>query len=68
MKIDLHMHSSYSLDGEFSPEQLAVLCKKSGLQAAALTDHNSVRGTEGFCRAAKEQGIFVPGESRVMFP
>lgn len=59
MKIDLHMHSDYSLDGEFSPEQLAVLCKKSGLQTAALTDHNSVRGTEGFCRAAKEQGIFA---------
>lgn len=59
MKIDLHMHSSYSLDGEFSPEQLAVLCKKSGLQAAALTDHNSVRGVESFCKSAKEQGIFA---------
>lgn len=57
MTIDLHMHSDISLDGEFEPKQLAALCRKSGLQTAALTDHNSVRGVEAFCKAAKSEGI-----------
>lgn len=57
MTIDLHMHSNISLDGEFQPKQLAALCRKKGLHTAALTDHNSVRGVEEFCKAAKNEGI-----------
>ena len=42
--LDLHMHSEVSLDGEYSPKQLAGLCHEKGLKVAALSDHNSVRG------------------------
>lgn len=42
--LDLHMHSCYSGDGEFAPAVLMDMCKKSGLRAVALADHNSVRG------------------------
>lgn len=42
--LDLHMHSTYSNDGEFTPEQLMGLCKKAGLKTVALADHNCVRG------------------------
>lgn len=42
--IDLHMHSDISLDGEFTPTELAVMCKENKLEVVALTDHNSIRG------------------------
>lgn len=42
--IDLHTHSFISLDGEYPPARLMELCSQAGLRAAALADHNSVRG------------------------
>lgn len=60
--LDLHMHSNVSLDGDFTPEQLAEMCKESGLDMAALTDHNSARGVRSFEHEAKERGMAVlPG-------
>lgn len=61
-RIDLHMHSIISLDGEYEPEELAVLCKESGISVASLTDHNSVRGVKRMAEAGKKLGIqVVPG-------
>lgn len=60
--IDLHMHSIISLDGEFTPAQLAKLCYESGLKTAALTDHNSVRGVSEMTQEALKYGIqIIPG-------
>jgi len=42
--LDLHMHSSISNDGEFSPKRLMELCSQNQLKVVALADHNSVRG------------------------
>lgn len=55
--LDLHMHSSISGDGEFSPEALMMRCKDAGLKVAALTDHNSVRGIEQAALSAKQYSI-----------
>jgi len=41
--IDLHIHSTYS-DGTLSPAAIVDLAKKSGLQAIALTDHDTMAG------------------------
>jgi 3',5'-nucleoside bisphosphate phosphatase len=41
--VDLHIHSHYSNDGEFSPETLVALCLQAGLTHAAIADHNSVK-------------------------
>ncbi|MBM6838217.1 phosphatase, partial [Clostridium saudiense] len=30
--VDLHMHSSYSDDGEFSPKELVELCLEKGIK------------------------------------
>ena len=38
--IDLHMHSMYSDDGEYSPEQLVRMCHESGVRIMAIADHN----------------------------
>ncbi len=43
-RADLHMHSYYSLDGEFSIKDLLALCQEQNLTTVSLTDHNSVRG------------------------
>lgn len=49
--IDLHMHSSCS-DGTMTPEELVAAALKMGLEAAALTDHDTVSGVERFLSAA----------------
>ena len=55
--IDLHMHSCYSDDGEFTPEELVAMCAARGIDRMALTDHNCVRGVPEALAAASENGI-----------
>lgn len=60
--IDLHMHSSYSSDGEYTPKELIGLCKQAGLKTISLTDHNSVKGIKEAQQFAKESNIhIIPG-------
>jgi len=61
-KLDLHMHSNISNDGEYSPSELMLLCKQSGLKTVSLTDHNSIRGIAEAKESAKKIGIeFISG-------
>ncbi|HSR03612.1 MAG TPA: PHP domain-containing protein [Proteiniclasticum sp.] len=57
--IDLHMHSNFSADGEFSPKRLLEMCHRKGLKVVALADHNSIRGIPEAIGAAKAYGISV---------
>ncbi|MCP4230884.1 MAG: PHP domain-containing protein [bacterium] len=60
--IDLHLHSSHSSDGEIEPEQLAEMAGDIGLQAIALTDHDTVSGMDEFLAAGERIGIeTIPG-------
>lgn len=60
--IDLHMHSYYSSDGEFSPTELMERCVAAGLKVASLTDHNSIKGLAEADKKGKELGLTViPG-------
>lgn len=45
-KIDLHMHSIYSCDGEYTPETLVSIADNAGLKAIAITDHNTTMGVD----------------------
>lgn len=61
-KIDLHMHSRYSDDGEFSPAALVEMCLNAGIRAMSLTDHNCARGNAEAQAAAKARDIlYIPG-------
>jgi predicted metal-dependent phosphoesterase TrpH len=61
-QIDLHMHSYYSCDGQYSPEALVKMAAQRGFKAIALTDHNSVKGVPEFLAAGKKYGIqAIPG-------
>lgn len=60
--IDLHLHSSVSLDGELSPRGLVELCSQEGITLAALTDHNAVSGVPEFSWRGAQLGIrVIPG-------
>ena len=60
--IDLHMHSYYSDDGEFQPEELVQKCKEKGIRYMAIADHNCVRAVEKGRKAAQKEGIhFISG-------
>lgn len=41
--IDLHMHSQYSIDGEFSVQSLLEQASANKLRVIAIADHNSTR-------------------------
>lgn len=61
VKADLHLHTTAS-DGELSPSGLASLAGESGLEAIALTDHDTVAGASSAERLAREHGIrVIPG-------
>ncbi len=58
---DLHNHSTCS-DGLLSPTQLIDLAARNGVEAIALTDHDTTDGLEEAARAARQAGIaFVTG-------
>ncbi len=55
-KVDLHLHSRYS-DGSDTPTELIQKAKDIGLEAIALTDHDTIEGWEEWNDAGKANGI-----------
>lgn len=53
-KIDLHMHSIYSNDGDFTPEELVKKCREAGIGIMAIADHNSCRAVSKAIEEAKK--------------
>jgi predicted metal-dependent phosphoesterase TrpH len=43
---DLHVHTNYSKDGESSIEEILRVAEEEGLDAIAITDHDSVEGAK----------------------
>jgi predicted metal-dependent phosphoesterase TrpH len=61
VRIDLHTHSNVS-DGTEDPDVLIASAARAGLDAVALTDHDSTAGWERAAAAADTHGVaFVPG-------
>ncbi|MGI6500524.1 MAG: PHP domain-containing protein [Anaerostipes sp.] len=59
--IDLHMHSKYSDDGEFTPSKLVEKCKEQGVKIMAIADHNLLCANEEGKKRAEELGIkYIP--------
>lgn len=55
--IDLHMHSTWSDDGQFAPEMLAAMAEEAGLEAMSVTDHNCARANAKAWTEAARCGI-----------
>ncbi len=59
--IDLHTHTTAS-DGRLTPQQLISLAEDMGLEAVAITDHDTLDGVAPARQYAREIGMpFVPG-------
>ncbi|MBN2554331.1 MAG: PHP domain-containing protein [Anaerolineales bacterium] len=58
-KIDLHIHSSISLDGEYSPEVLVARAKSRSVELMAVADHNSTRGVGAAVAAGRPKYVAV---------
>jgi predicted metal-dependent phosphoesterase TrpH len=54
LRVDLHLHSIYSHDGQSSLQALIERSRECGLDRIALTDHNTVEG-------ALELAMMAPG-------
>jgi predicted metal-dependent phosphoesterase TrpH len=58
--IDLHTHSTAS-DGSYSPRELIREASRRGLNAIALTDHDTIDGLQEGRDEAEKLGIhFLP--------
>ena len=63
MKIDLHIHTTYS-DGAFSPEQVVDTALECSLDVIALTDHDNILSHKIASDYVKKQGLkleIIPG-------
>ncbi|MCL2293317.1 MAG: PHP domain-containing protein [Spirochaetes bacterium] len=60
IKADFHIHSCLSPCGslEMSPSAIASELKKKGIDAAAITDHNSALNCPAFADACKKDGVW----------
>jgi predicted metal-dependent phosphoesterase TrpH len=52
LRVDLHLHSNYSHDGQSSLEALIERSRECSLDRIALTDHNTVEGAVKLARMA----------------
>ena len=62
LKVDLHVHTKYSHDGFMGVSEVARGAKEAGLDAVAVTDHNTCEAVSDAVRAGKRAGVLViPG-------
>jgi predicted metal-dependent phosphoesterase TrpH len=57
VRIDLHLHSRYSHDGQSTLQELIDRCADCGLDRIALTDHNTVEGALALAEIAPDLAI-----------
>ena len=58
-RIDLHIHSEKSSDGDFSVRRIVQLAKAKGLRAISISDHDTVAAYPEAIKIGKEVGIEV---------
>ncbi|MEJ8543076.1 PHP domain-containing protein [Methanothermobacter wolfeii] len=59
IKIDPHIHSQYSGDARGTPAEIIRRASSIGLDAVAVADHNTMRGSELAVKEASGSGITV---------
>jgi len=60
--VDLHIHSTYSSDGDYTPAELVQMALEGGLVAISIADHDTVAGYPEALEVAAGSGVeVVPG-------
>lgn len=65
MEIDFHVHSKYSFDSIMEPKNIIKIAKKKNLNAIAITDHNTIKGsivTKNFVKDNSDFQIIIGAE------
>lgn len=57
--IDLHIHSSKSSDGDFSPFHIVQLAREKKMRAISIADHDTVAAYPEALRYGKEAGVEI---------
>ena len=68
-KLELHCHTVYSQDGLIPLDSLARVAQRIGLNAIAITDHDTMEGAREFQRWVKAQGLdlqVIVGEEKTL--
>jgi predicted metal-dependent phosphoesterase TrpH len=59
MKLDPHIHSSYSGDARSSPKDIIERAKSIGLDMIAISDHNTIKGSKVAIELSKNMDDFL---------
>jgi predicted metal-dependent phosphoesterase TrpH len=59
LKIDLHVHTCYSYDSTITLKELVAYAKNRGLDAVAITDHDTIKGALKLSR--HKNFLIIPG-------
>jgi predicted metal-dependent phosphoesterase TrpH len=69
INVELHCHSVYSKDGLISFESLVKTAGRVGLDAIAITDHDTIEGAREFQRAVRRKELplqIIAGEEKTL--
>jgi len=58
-RVDLHIHSNRSSDGDFSPFHIVQLARETGMRAIAISDHDTVAAYPEALRCGEKAGVEV---------
>jgi len=56
-RVDLHVHSSNSSDGDYPPAELLRMAKKKGLRAISISDHDTVGAYPEALESSRKFGV-----------
>lgn len=60
IRLDLHVHTTYSFDSTIRPAALGEICRERGLAGVAITDHDSLQGGLAFASELPDL-VIIPG-------
>jgi len=61
-RVDLHVHSNRSCDGDFSPAELVGFAREKGLRAMSIADHDTVAAYPEALELGRAAGVeVIPG-------
>jgi len=69
LNVELHCHTLHSMDGLMTFDSLVSTAARVGLDAVAITDHDTMAGAWEFQRLAEARGIplkIIPGEEKTL--